>query len=69
MKFLERLDMRQGKIWNIFGMLRLTPWIRDWFFYFQDPYLLVILWKNGWMDFHEIFHDTTQEVLDSFMPD
>ena len=47
--------MRQGKIWNILGMLRLTPLIRDQFFFFQDPCLLVILWKNSWMDFHEIF--------------
>ena len=40
---------------KILGMLRLTPWILGWFFYFADPCLLIILWKNGWTDFHEIF--------------
>ena len=67
MKFLERLDMRQGKIWNIFGMLRLTPWIRDRFFYFQDPCLLVMLWKNGWMDFHEILMIRHKYIFREFL--
>ena len=47
--------MTQGAIWNIFRMLRLTPWILGRFIYFLDPCLFVILWKNGWTDFHEIF--------------
>ena len=46
--FRKRLDIRQGTIWNIFGILRLTPWIRGWFFfYFLDPCLLVMLCENG----------------------
>ena len=53
--FQKRTDMTQGAIWNIFGMLRLTPWILGRFIYFLDPCLFVILWKNGWTDFHEIF--------------
>ena len=47
--------MTQGAIWNIFGMLRLTPWILGRFIYVMDPCLFVILWKNGWTDFHEFF--------------
>ena len=50
--FQKRPDMTQGAIWNIFGMLRLTPWILGRFIYFLDPCLVVILWKNVWTDFH-----------------
>ena len=53
--FQKRMDMTQGAIWNIFGMLQLTPWILGRFIYFLDPCLFVILWKNGCTDFHEIF--------------
>ena len=53
--FQKRTDLTQGAIWNTFGMLRLTPWILGRFIYFLDPCLFVILWENGWMDFHEIF--------------
>ena len=53
--FQKETDMEQGAIWNIFGMLRLTPWILGGFIYFLDPCLFVILWKNVWTDFHEIF--------------
>ena len=53
--FQQITDSKQRAIWNTFGMLRLTPWILGWFIYFLDPCLFVILWKNGWMDFHEIF--------------
>ena len=31
MNFLESLDMRQATIWNIFGVLRLTPWVQNLF--------------------------------------
>ena len=55
LNFQKKTDMTQGAIWNIFGMLQLTPWILGWFIYFLDPCLFVILWKNGWTDFHEIF--------------
>ena len=53
--FPKRTDLPQGAIWNIFMMLRLTPWILGRFFYVLDPCLFVILWKNGWTDFHENF--------------
>ena len=49
-KMDEQTSMFSGKvghetciIWNIIGMLRLTPWIWDLFFYFLDPCLLVVL--------------------------
>ena len=48
------MDMTQGAIWNIFGMLHLTLWILGRFIYFLDPCLFVI-WKNGWTDFHDFF--------------
>ena len=53
--FQNKTDLTQGTIWNTFGILRLTPWILRRFIYFLDLCLFVILWKNGWMDFHEIF--------------
>ena len=53
--FPKRTDMTQAATVSICGMLRLTPWILGRFIYFLDPCLFVILWKNGWMDFHEIF--------------
>ena len=53
--FQISVHMRQGIIRNIFGMLQLTPWIQGRFFYFLEMWLLVILWKNGRTDFHEIF--------------
>ena len=45
--FQQRLGLRQGTIWNIFGMLQLTPSIQDQFFYFLDSCLVVILWKTA----------------------
>ena len=51
--FQKRTDMTQIAIWNIFGMLRLIPWIVGRFIFFLDPCLFVILWENGWTDFHE----------------
>ena len=51
--FQKRTDLTQGAIGNIFGMLLLTPWILERFIYFLDPCLFVILWKNGWTDFHD----------------
>ena len=47
--------MTEAAIWNTFGMLRLTPWILDQFIYFLDPWLFVILWKNGWTDVHDFY--------------
>ena len=40
--FKQRLQLRQGTICNIFGMLQLTHWIQDRFFYFLYLWLLVI---------------------------
>ena len=53
--FQRRADLAQGAIWNIFGMLRLTPWMLSRFVYFLGPCLFVISWKNGWTDFHDFF--------------
>ena len=53
--FQKRTDMTQRAICKIFGMLWLTPWILGRFIYFLDPCLFVLLWKNRWTDFHEIF--------------
>ena len=64
--FRKRTDMTQEPIWNIFGTLWLTLWIMSRFVYFLDPCLFVILWKNRWTDFHEIFYETsgmTQEII------
>ena len=53
--FQKKAYLTQGAIRNIFGMLRLTPWILGRFIYFLDPCLFVILWENGWTDFHDFF--------------
>ena len=45
--FQKKTDMTEGAIWNIFGMLRLTPLILSRFIYFLDPCLFMILWKTG----------------------
>ena len=45
--FQKKTDMTQGATRNIFGMLRLTPWIMRRFIYFLAPCLFVILWKMG----------------------
>ena len=45
----------QGTIWNILGVMRLTPWIQDSFLCFLDPCLLTTLWNNGWIDIHKIY--------------
>ena len=50
--FQQRTHMK-STIWNIFGMLWSSPWILGRFFFFLDPCLLVILWKNGCTDFHD----------------
>ena len=52
--FQQRLDMRPATIYNIFGMLLLAPWIQGCRYYFLDPCLLVMLWKNGRTCFPEI---------------
>ena len=64
--FQKRMDMTQEAIWNIFGMLRLTPWILGRFIYFLDPCLFVILWKKRVNGFSWNFHETpdmTQEII------
>ena len=53
--FQKGTDMPQGAGWNIFGMLRLTPWILGRFIYFLDQCYIVILCRNGWTDFHDFF--------------
>ena len=66
------LQMRHETNWKIFGMLLLTPWIQDRFFYFLGPCLFVMLWKNGRADFHEIVMkcrgDASNNYLDCFTP-
>ena len=70
----KRMDLTQGAIWNIFGMLQLTPWILGRFIYFLDPCFFVIFWKYVWMDFRETFvkcQNTTQKIISktvSYMP-
>ena len=57
MDFHETQDMStmtQGAIWNILGVMCLTPWIQDSFFYYLGPCLLAASWNNGWIDIHEI---------------
>ena len=45
--FLGKIGHGTRTIWNIFRILWLTAWIRYRLFYFLDPCLVVILWKNG----------------------
>ena len=62
----QRWGLKQGTICNIFGMLRSTPWIRGRFFYFLDPWLLVISWKTGERIFMIFFYETlgtTAEII------
>ena len=35
--------MTKVTIWNILGVMLLTPWMQDSFFYFLDPRLLETL--------------------------
>ena len=56
--FQRGMDMTQGAIWNIFGMLRLTPWILGQFIYFLDPCLFVI--------FEFFLRQTINNKLDCF---
>ena len=44
--------MTQGTIW-ILGMLRLTIWAQDSFFYFLGSGLLATIRNNEWMDIRE----------------
>ena len=67
LNFQQRLNMRQRTIWNILGMLQLTPWIQDRFFFF---FWICDCWSyygkkhaNGFLwNFHEIF-GATQEII------
>ena len=52
--------MTQGKNWKIWGMISLTPWIQDSFFYFLGWCLLTISQNNGWVDIPAIFMIWTQ---------
>ena len=55
--------MAQGTIWNILGMIGLTPWTQGSFFYFPSPCWLATSRNTGWMDIHEIFRIWTQEAI------
>ena len=61
--FQDMLTMTQETIWNILGMIGLTPWTQGSFFYFLGPCLLATSHNTGWMDIHEIFRIWTQEVI------
>ena len=62
----QRTDMTHGAIWNIFAMLRLTPWILGRFIYFLDPCFVCNImekWANGFLlNFHETL-GMTQEII------
>ena len=53
--FQDMLALTQGTIWNILGIISLTPCTQGSFFYFLCPCLLATSWNTGWMDVHEIF--------------
>ena len=53
--FQQRSDMRQGMIYNIFGMLRLTSWIHGRFFLLRGSVFVSNVMENEWTDFHEFF--------------
>ena len=55
--------MTKVTIWNILGMIGLTPWTQGSFFYFLGPCLLPTTRNTRWMDIHEIFRIWTQEAL------
>ena len=50
-------------LWNILGMIGLTPCTQGSFFYFLDPCLLAISPNTGRMDIHEILRILTQEAI------
>ena len=55
--------MIQGTIWNIQGMIALTPWTQGSFFYFLGLCLLTTSRNNGWIDIHEIFRIWKQGAI------
>ena len=58
--YQDRSAMTQGTIWNILN----TGFI---FLFFLDPYVLVTLRSDGWMDITKIFRmDTSSNSLDFF---
>ena len=57
------LAMTQGTIWNILGIIGLTPWTQDFFFYFLGPCLLATSCNTGWIDIREIFKILTQDAI------
>ena len=55
--------MIQGTIWKLWRVVCLTPCIQGFFsYFFRNPCLWATLWKNGWMDFHEIFRKVGNET-------
>ena len=63
LNFQDILAMTQGLIWNILGIIGLTPWTQGSFFYFLIPCWLATSRNTGWMDIHEIFRIWTQEAI------
>ena len=61
--FQDILAMPQEAIWNILGMIGLTPWTQGSFFYFLSPCWLATSRNTGWMDIHEVFRIWTQEAI------
>ena len=56
----DRSVMTQETIWNIWGMIGLTPGIQDSLSYFLGLGLLPISRNDGWMDIYEILRIWTQ---------
>ena len=61
--FQYMLAMTQGTIWNILGIIGITPWAQGSFFYFLGPCLLATSRNTGWMDLYEICRIWTQEAI------
>ena len=55
--------MAQGTIWNILGMIGLTPWTQGSFFYFLGRCLFSTSQNTRWMDIHKVFRIWTQEAI------
>ena len=65
--FRYRLAVTRGKVWNIFGMIRLTYGILHYFFFwFLDPLLWASLRSDGWTDIPQIFRIWTQQMARLF---
>ena len=45
--FQDRLAVTKGTIWNIWGIIRLTPWMQDvFFFFFLGPSFITTIWSD-----------------------